>query len=390
MFRRPRLARTHNFKGMGSSASRSILLCALFLAGLGLVQVYSSSYMLATERYGGGLFFFKKQALWTAIGFAGLFALSFLPWKISWRLGTALWLMAAGALALTLFSGIGVSGGGARRWLALPFGMRLQPSELLKVSAPFWLAYLWLLKRRWPFHQMFFWGLAGLSFGLPLLILLKQPDFGSAVLICALAFSMAFVMGMKWRHAAFSLSAFGGLFYYLIHSQKYRLFRLESFLDPWDDPAGKGFQVIQSMLGIHSGGLFGAGLGQGQAKLFFLPEAHTDFALAALAEEAGFIGLLILFSVYGFLIWTGMRLALEIQEGRGDAAGFQKILAFGLIMIFAIHVLVHGAVNLSLAPAKGLTLPFLSYGGSSLISVFLLFGWLLSLERHIRPAPRGA
>ena len=360
---------------MGASAGRGILLCVFFLAGLGLVQVYSSSYILATERYGSGLFFFKKQALWTLIGFAGFFALAWLPWRDSRRLGLALWFAAAAGLALTLLPGAGVSAGGASRWLALPFGARLQPSELLKAAAPFWLVYLMALKGRWPFHRILFWLLAGLSFGLPVLILLQQPDFGSAVLICALAFSMAFVWGMTWRGAALSLSALGGFFYYLIQGQKYRLFRMEGFLDPWEDPSGSGFQVIQSMLGIHSGGLFGAGLGQGQIKLFFLPEAHTDFTLAVLAEETGFVGLFILFSIYSFLIWTGMRLALGIQDS------YQKTLAFGLVMVFAINVLVHSAVNLSLAPAKGLTLPFLSYGGSSLICSFLLFGWLVSLQK---------
>ena len=146
--------------------------------------------------------------------------------------------------------------------------------------------------------------------------------------------------------------------------------RLSAFFNLWEDPLGKGFQVIQSLLGIHSGGLFGAGPGKGQIKLFFLPEAHTDFTLAVFAEEMGFVGLSILLSVYAFLIYSGFRISLKAHSF------YEKTLSFALVFIFSAGVFVHCAVNMAMLPAKGLALPFLSYGGSSLLCSFALFGWL--------------
>ena len=363
---------------LGSKDSRNIFLCIFFLSGLGLVQVYSSSFIFATEHYGNGLFFFKKQLIFTLLGWTVFFIFSYIPWKYNRYIGMALWFFAVLALVLTLFPQTSVSVGGARRWIDLPLAFRFQPSELLKVTTAFLLAWLVILKEQWPLQKIFFWSVPFFAMGFPIMILILQPDFGTVILLFSMSFALVFVLGLSWFYL-FSGSVFtAGLFYYLVKSQAYRFSRWEVFLNPWEDPSGKGFQVIQSLLGIHSGGLFGTGLGKGQSKLFFLPEAHTDFTLAVFAEETGFIGLLILFCVYAFLIYSGWKVSLKIHDF------YEKTLSFALVFIFATSVFVHCAVNLALLPAKGIALPFLSYGGSSLVCTFLLFGWLISIERNNR------
>ena len=353
-------------------------MCLFFLSGLGLIQVYSSSFLFATENYGSGLYFFKKQALFTLFSWLVFFSLYHLPWKFNRNLGLICWFVSVILLVLTITPQLGVNVGGAKRWISLPFSFRYQPSELLKVSTPFLLAWLLILKERWPLQKIFFWLVPFFGLGLPLLILILQPDFGVIVVVSLLILCFIFISGVSWIYFFLS-SLFGSsLFFWLITSRGYRMARWQAFLDPWEDPSGKGFQVIQSLLGVHSGGLFGTGIGKGQSKLFFLPEAHTDFSLAVFAEEMGFFGLLILISIYGFLIYTGWSIALKAHDF------YEKLVAFLLVFIFAISVFIHCAVNLGILPAKGTALPFLSYGGSSLLSVFMLFAWLLSIEKNNR------
>lgn len=361
-----------------TSYSRNILLCLFFLSGLGLVQVYSSSYIFAAENYNNGLYFFNRQLIFTIIGFLCFFIVANIPWKYNRYIGTLCWFFAVMALFFTLIPALGVRVGGAQRWLQLPFNFRIQPSELLKVSTPFIIAYLSVLKEKWPLQPLLFWMVPLFVIVFPFMVLILQPDFGSLVLIATLGCASLFIMGLKWSYIFTILVSSIPALYYLVTSQAYRFRRLEGFLDPWADPAGKGFQTIQSLLGIHAGSLFGTGIGKGQSKLFFLPEAHTDFTLAILGEELGFIGLTVLFSCYGFLIFTAFKVILKINDY------YQKTIAFGLIFIFSISVLIHSAVNLGMLPTKGLALPFLSYGGSSLISTFLLFAWFLSIERNNR------
>ena len=363
---------------LGSPESRNIFIGVFFLSGLGLVQVYSSSYIFALENYSSGLYFFKKQLLFTLVGFLGFFALAYIPWNYNRHLGAVLWFASVLALILTLIPKIGVSVSGASRWLQLPFSFRLQPSEFFKVTTPFAIAYLGVLRSYWPLQKNLFWIIPFFCLGFPLFVFAFQPDFGSMALTLLLCFSILFILGLQWRYIFALLAVLVSLSWYFITSRSYRLDRVESFLDPWQDPFGKGFQVIQSLLGIHSGGLFGTGIGKGQSKLFFLPEAHTDFTLAVLGEEIGFLGLCIVLSVYGFLIFNGFKIVLKISDF------YQKTIAFGLVMVFSLGFFTHCAVNLGLIPTKGLAMPFLSYGGSALVSVFLLFGWLLSLEKNNR------
>ena len=345
----------------------------LFL-GIGLVQVYSTSFIFATERLGNGLFFFKKQAIFSLLSIAVMFCFMSVPLKYLKRYGLLLWLGAIAAVLAVFIPGVGVRVGGALRWIQLPFGIRFEGAEYLKVFLPIALAGMmtgpWKIFGRWSF------AVKSVLVALPMLVLLKHPDFGSFVILSAVIFSVFFAFGLAWKYIAglvvFGLSSFLALIWFV----PYRKARLMAFLDPWSDPNGSSFQVIQSMLGFYSGGITGKGLGQGQLKLFFLPEAHTDFTLSVFAEEFGFIGLVFILFLFGFVVVKGIRISLRLQDY------YYRILTVGLTSMFAFQVFINMGVNMGLLPTKGLTLPFLSYGGSSLVAMGILFGILLNVSRY--------
>ena len=359
-----------------SPLSRKILLCLVFLSGLGLVQVYSSSYIFATEIYESGLLFFKKQCLFVILGFLGFFTLLKLSWPQVRFIGILIWFISLAGLVLTLIPELSVKAGGAQRWLMGPFGFRFQPSEWFRAMSPFAFIYFMAIKEKWPFHPNLYWTMAGFFFGLPILILSMQPDFGAVVLFLLLIFSLLFILNLKWRYVLTLIAGGAFALFVLTLSQPYRIARIQAFLDPWEDPLGKGFQVIQSLMSFYSGGFLGQGLGQGQGKLFFLPEAHTDFTLAVFGEEMGLIGFLILILIYGYLGFCSMKVVLRTDDLS------KRVAAFGAVFLFLTSTLVHCLVNLGLLPPTGLVLPFLSYGGNALICTLLSFGWLIHIENE--------
>ncbi|MGZ3797280.1 MAG: FtsW/RodA/SpoVE family cell cycle protein, partial [Pseudobdellovibrionaceae bacterium] len=188
---------------------------------------------------------------------------------------------------------------------------------------------------------------------------------------------LLFAFGLRWRYIIAFASAILPAVYFLIMAVPYRRARVLAFLDPWSNPASTGFQVIQSMLSFHSGGLTGAGIGQGQGKLFFLPEAHTDFTLAVFGEEMGFVGFLVILSLYGFVVMRGIQIAVKVEET------FKKSMVLGFTLSFALSVFINAGVVMGLLPTKGLTLPFLSYGGSSLVVLCFTFGLILNVENSL-------
>lgn len=355
--------------------SSNLFLAILALLGIGIVQVYSSSYIYAFENYGDGLFFFKKQLIFAFLGVFVFFSAYILPLKFYQKWGWALWFASAFLVALTLIPGIGVKVGGALRWLKLPMGIRLEPGELLKISFIFYFSSILYLKEnilnRLPKLVLTIITIA------PMLMLLKQPDFGTFAIICVTAVSLLFIYGLSWKYIVGSISVILPLFYFLVMRVDYRRARIMAFLDPWADPEHKGFQVIQSMLSFHSGGLTGVGIGQGQGKLFFLPEAHTDFTLAVFGEEMGYIGFFILMCIYGFIIFRIFQIAILTKND------FFKSVVLGSGLIFGSNVIINTGVVLGLLPTKGLTLPFLSYGGSSLVVFMFLFGLLVNIEKNL-------
>lgn len=355
--------------------SSPLLLALMSLMGIGLVQVYSSSYIFATESFGDGLYFFERQLLFVGLSFVILLAAAQVPmaWVEKW--GWTFWALAAAGVAATFIPGLGIRVGGAIRWIQLPLGLRFEPSEVLKFSFSLLFASFlirqetWLAKWKW-------WALTALVI-LPLFLLLRQPDFGSFAIITCVGVALLFAFGLKWRYIVTAVSVMMPAFYLLVMRVPYRRARVLAFMDPWADPEQKGFQVIQSMLSFHSGGVTGAGLGQGQGKLFFLPEAHTDFTLAVMGEEIGFIGVVLVLALYGYVVMRGFQIAIRCENP------FRKALALGISMTFALSVFINCGVVMGLLPTKGLTLPFLSYGGSSLMTLCLMFGLLLNIEKNL-------
>jgi cell division protein FtsW len=353
---------------------RGILLTVFTLLGVGLVQVYSSSFIFAIESRSDGLFFFKKQLIFTFAAIIVLLVTAIIPFRLIQRHGWLLWVIAACGVSATLVPGLGIRAGGAARWLNLPGGIVFEPSELLKISLPLLLATY--ISRHTPILGKYEWPARACLLGVPLLLTLRQPDFGTFV-ICSLVFvSVLFAFGLKWRYIVGAIAVAIPAFFIMVMNVPYRRARIMGFLDPWSNMGKEGFQTIQSMLSFQSGGLMGVGLGQGQGKLFFLPEAHTDFTLAVLGEEMGFVGFLGVISLFGYLVFRGLQLAARAEDS------FSKVLALGLSLVFGFSVFINVGVVIGLLPTKGLTLPFLSYGGSSLLMTCFLFGLLLNIERN--------
>lgn len=364
---------------MSRILSSTLLLAVIALLGVGLVQVYSSSYVFAIESQGDGLFFFKRQLLFTGIALVVLFGTAALPttWIEKW--GWTAWPLATVGLLLTFVPGLGVRVGGALRWIQLPLGFRFEPAELLKIS--FVLLFASLMTRQENFLRRVPWYVLVLSLLAPFVLLLRQPDFGSFAILLVSAVSLLFAFGLRWRYIVGAFSILLPAFWFLVMTVPYRRARVMSFLDPWADPEQKGFQAIQSMLSFHSGGVTGAGLGQGQGKLFFLPEAHTDFTMAVLGEEMGFVGICVLLAMYGFIVFRGVQIAVKAEDP------FKRACALGFAMIFGLSVFINAGVVMGLLPTKGLTMPFLSYGGSSLVTLCLMFGLLVNIENSVEHEP---
>lgn len=375
------------FEGMSTSSHRvtGLWLVAFALLGLGIVQVYSSSYIFAIESRGDGLFFVKRQFLFAGISFALMGMVAFTPFRLIRQFGWWLWPIAGAGIAATFIPGIGIRAGGAARWINLPGSNVFEPAELIKVSLPLLLATLLTRHHEWLPNAPKWarWSVIGLVFCVPLFLIQKQPDFGTFVIATFTLFAVLFVFGMPWALIGAMVAVAAPSFYVLVMRVPYRRARVEAFLDPWSVSDTKGFQVIQSMLSLRTGGFWGAGLGEGQGKLFFLPEAHTDFTLAVLGEEMGFVGIVFILCLYGYCVLRAFQMASQAKDD------FQRALAAGLGTVFGLSVVINTGVAMGLFPTKGLTLPFLSYGGSSAVMSGLLFGFLLSLERAGQDRMRG-
>jgi len=351
-----------------------LLILTLLIAGMGLIMVLSATGIMAERFWADKYFFFKKHVLFLAAGLGVMTLAAFLP--RSWYVRPVyVWLLAAvGLLALTIFSPLGVQAGGARRWLSLG-PVNVQPLEVAKVALVLYLASFFSRKQELikSFHVGFLPPLC--ITGLLCVLLLAQPDFGGAASLLLLLFCISLVGGTRIVYLATTsfLALMAGA--YLVLSSPYRFRRWFAFLDPFQDAQDMGYQLVQSLYALGSGGWLGAGLGSGKQKLFFLPAAHTDFILAVVGEELGFLGLSLVFAVLGLLLWRGVRIALQQQDLQ------ERFVGFGMVLILALGAILNMAVVLGTVPPKGVPMPFLSYGGSSLIMSLFCIGVLLNLSR---------
>ena len=363
---------------MGSNArswDKGLFGVTLILVVVGLVMIFSASSVIAGKRFGDSFFFFKQQLLWAILGFIAMGLAAYFPVRWWRKLVVPLTGLSLSLLILVLVPVIGIEVNGARRWLVMgPFSF--QPSELAKLILIFYLGH-YLVKHGGKIAE---WrrGLASPLFlvGLFVLLVMLEPDLGGAVVMGLVAFSLLFIGGARIKHLVVLGIGMLPLLYFAIFTSPYRTERILTFLDPWGDPSNSGFQMVQSFLSLGSGGLFGVGLGAGRQKLFYLPESHTDFIFSVIGEEMGFVGALILVGCFLFLVWRGIRIALNI----GDPFG--KYLGFGITLLIGLQALMNMGVVTGLLPTKGLTLPFISYGGSSLMVSLTGVGILLGLSKQ--------
>jgi cell division protein FtsW len=276
---------------------------------------------------------------------------------------------------MVLVPGVGALRGGAQRWLTLA-GFAFQPAELAKLTLVIYLAHS-MAKKQDKIKTFAIGVLPHLIVsGICLTLLLLEPDFGTALILAMLLYAMLFIGGVRISHLlATALLALPVLIYVML-TEPYRVRRLASFLDPWSDPQNSGFQVVQSLIAFGSGQFWGRGLGEGRQKLFYLPEAHTDFVFSVIGEEIGFLGVIAVLALFGLIVARGLRLTSRIEEP------FEQYLAFGLTVLLGLQALIHMSVVTGIMPAKGLVLPFISYGGSALVVNLMEAGILLGLSRR--------
>jgi cell division protein FtsW len=351
----------------------TLLAAVLFLTMLGVVMVYSSSAVYAAAKLHDGLWFFKRQAAGALVGLGALLVAMKIGYQRLEKLAVPLLLLAVVLLILVQVPGLGHAAGGARRWLRLG-PLTFQPSEVAKIALVIWLSRSLAKKgdRVRDFSVGFLPHL--LVVGLFALLLLLEPDFGTTVVLAALTFALLFVAGARLTWLFGIVLAAVPVVLVLVWRSPYRLQRVLTFLDPWKDPRGHGYQTVESLLGFGAGGAFGVGLGESHQKLFFLPAAHTDFILSIVGEELGFAGVLCVLALFAALVWRGLKAA----HAASDAFG--AYLALGLTLLFSLEALVNAGMALALLPTKGMALPFLSYGMSQVIASLFAAGILLSIS----------
>ena len=358
-----------------------LALAALALVTTGCLLILSASSILAFNRYGDQLHFVKRQLLFGGVGVMALAWMQGLETQVLRKKVTLMLGVASFLLLAALVPGIGRKVGGARRWLALG-PLRFQPSELFKLAAMLFaadrLAKALDAGGTWKDALP---SLAPLALGL--LLILAEPDFGSTVLTSAMLLGLLFVAGMptKWLfRVGLALVPLG---VFLVLHSPYRLRRVEVFLDPWKDPNGAGFQITHSLMAFGTGGLFGAGLGEGKQKLFYLPEPHTDFIFATAGEELGLLGCAVILLFFLFLLWRCWVLVLKAKDR------FLKLASLGLTLFMGLQVLFNLFVVLGIVPTKGTTLPFLSSGGSALAIDLMAIGLLLNFSKQVDREEHG-
>jgi cell division protein FtsW len=355
-------------------SDKILFMATLLLICASVVMVYSASAVYAMEKYREPYFFLVRQAMWAALGMAMLGIIMRVDYRL-YKQPVVIWtsLGVVGlALVAVLFSAPINS---ARRWFGFG-GIGIQPSELAKLAAIFFIAAL--LERR--MHRIDEVSYALLPVGIVVLglviLILLEPDFGTAMSLALIAAVMVFAAGLNYRYILGVVLASLPIVYIVLMGAAYRRRRLLAFLNPWGDPLGDGFQIIQSLIAVGAGGVFGRGLMGGIQKLFYLPEPHTDFIYAVVGEELGLVGTTAVLICFCVIAWRGLRVALRAPDA------FGSLLALGLTTMMAMQAFVNISVVIGLMPTKGIPLPFVSAGGSSLVINLVGMGILLNVSQQ--------
>ena len=355
-------------------SDRVLFIATIVLVGLGILMVYSASAVVMMERYQRPYLFLTKQAMWAALGVAVLGVImrfDYHHYRQPYLIWSCLGVVSLGLVAVLFSQAVG----GARRWFAFG-GLGIQPSELAKLSAIFFIAAM--LERR--MHRINDAGYAllpiGIAVGTLVTLILLEPDFGTSASLVLIATIMVFAAGVNYRYIAGAALCLVPLATFLVLGTAYRRQRVLTFFDPWRDPQGGGWQIIQSLYAIGTGGVRGKGVMNGVQKLFYLPEPHTDFIYSVIAEELGLIGATIVLLCFAAITWRGLRVALRAPDS------FGAFLALGLTAMIAVQALFNISVALGLLPTKGIPLPFVSFGGSSLLINLVGMGILLNVSQQ--------
>ncbi|MFA5088897.1 MAG: putative lipid II flippase FtsW [Candidatus Omnitrophota bacterium] len=352
----------------------SIATVTVILICFGVVMIYSASGIYALQRLGKSTYFLERHLLFLMVGFILALGVMAIDYRDIRKYSKPLMMLSVVMLCAVLVPGIGKSINGARRWFQIG-AFSFQPSEFTKVAVLIYVSDFLARKQNKirHFRQGFFPVLVVLA--VICLLILKQPDLGSSVLIATIVIILLFVAGADIRHIGFLGVLALPVVYFLIVRVPYRLNRILAFLDPWETSQGIGFQLTQSQIALGSGGVFGLGLGKSVQKLFYLPAAHTDFILSIVGEELGLLGALMVVILFAVFVWQGARIAKRTIDP------FGYFLSIGIVTMIGLQAVINIGVSIGMLPTKGLPLPFVSYGGSALVFNLIAVGLLLNISR---------
>lgn len=357
------------------ASDKILFTVVVLLLALGLVMVYSASSHVARSQVGSSSAnpFLVKQAIAAALGLGAMLAAMHVDYR--WlKKPAVVYALLGGAVVLLVAVLFQPVMNGTRRWFFLG-PISVQPSELAKLALIPYVAYQ-IERKEDRIDRPELLVPVTVAAGVVAGLVMVQPDLGTSVLLLATVFLMVFLAGLPLRHVAVAGALAAPVLAFLVWSEGYRRQRLFAFLDPEADPLGAGYQVLQSLIAVGTGGLFGVGLGNSGQKMFFLPQPHSDFIYAIVAEELGMVGALVVLALFLVLLWRGVRAALHAPDA------FGRYLGFGLVAVLVLQALVNMSVAIALLPTKGIPLPFLSYGGSSLVVSLTACGLLLNLSEH--------
>lgn len=362
--------------------ARALIGISLLLTLVGIVFIYSSSSVFALEKLGSAHYFLKRQVIYLLIALTGFFICTQLSFDDVEEYCSLFFLASLGCTLLTYVPGFSLRMHGSSRWISIA-GFSFQPSELL-IMATILLVARFLARRNqavslWDQAKLPFLGIVGFAF----LVLLRQPDFGAVVTLFATLFVLVYVEELAFKQVAFIAGCTIPIVALLICMQPYRLQRVLNFLDPWKDPQGKGFQIIQSLIAIGSGKTWGLGIANSRQKFFYLPMQHTDFIFPIIAEETGFVGSCLLIGIFLFFCYYGLALAARIKRR------FAFFTVLGFVVLINVRATINVMVATGMLPTKGLGLPFVSFGGSALIVLYCMLGLIMNAAHDVAVAKKA-
>jgi len=352
-----------------------LFITVIILVAIGICMVFSSSFIMAYKWYGDSYYFLKKQILYAIIGLAVFIFSTYFDYHNYKKFTLPVLFISIILLCMVFVPGIGRAAGGARRWVKIEF-FSLQPSEIAKFALILYMAES-LTRKHSKEIQTFIKGILPslIILAVMFLLILNEPDFSTALIILGIAFIMLFIGGTKIIQLFTLVIAAVPMGILVLLREEYRKVRLLSFLNPWKDPLDSGFHIIQSLLALGSGGISGIGLAESRQKFFYLPDQHTDFIFSIIGEELGFIGTVLIIVLFIILLWRGFKIAVDSTDQ------FGTLFAAGITAMLAFQCIINIGVVTKMIPTTGITLPFISYGGSSLIVSMFCAGILLNISQ---------